>query len=482
VSIKAGLSTDVLSFVKMPSTAGKKDSLFVAGGGDLFKVDDAGVVTQWGITKPPDGFTAVAGAAGALSGTFKYKVTFRNSVTGHRSNGNPTAVSVTVTNQQVDLASLPISSDPQVGAREIWRTQANGTLFFLLTTINNNTATVHTDNTTDANLSSTELPLDNDPPDDTFNEAIGPHVSRMWWTRDSVVGKKGRLYYSPIGRAESLLAFIDVTTDEDPVQRGVLWNRGLFIFTTSEIIRLIGTTEPFSFIRIDGAPGTTLRRTIVPTPLGIVYQAADGIRLFNGVSSTLIGADAIGGLFRGEAVDGVAAFEGTVAEFANNEFVISDEKTTLALSLADSTWRDVGVPVKAFHYEEDTKKLTAAFNDRHVILEDEGALTDDGTPVPLDVETWGVLSGASVLGVTRRLFIEADTDGEKVTPKIVLDGTEITLPVLTTLKRETVEYAVHRTGRLLSVRLEGSISKRVEVFGVEADVYIPEDTIVEAKT
>jgi hypothetical protein len=32
------------------------------------------------------------------------------------------------------------------------------------------------------------------------------------------------------------------------------------------------------------------------------------------------------------------------------------------------------------------------------------------------------------------------------------------------------------------VRLEGSLSKRVEVFGVEADVYIPEDAIVEAKT
>ena len=65
VSILTGLNGTRLSFVKMPPTVDVDltvtpiaDYLFVTGGGLARKVDSAGAVTNWGITAPPNGFTA----------------------------------------------------------------------------------------------------------------------------------------------------------------------------------------------------------------------------------------------------------------------------------------------------------------------------------------------------------------------------------------------------------------------------------------
>jgi len=87
VAKKTGLSGDRLSFAKMPPTAGREDWLFVAGGGVLFKSEDDGTITNWGI-EPPENNPSVADAAvaGNLDGKYYYTVTFRNSETGHRSN------------------------------------------------------------------------------------------------------------------------------------------------------------------------------------------------------------------------------------------------------------------------------------------------------------------------------------------------------------------------------------------------------------
>ena len=51
-SLKSGLSGNRLSFAFMGPTAGKVDYLFVAGGGELFKVDSTDTVSNWGIEPP----------------------------------------------------------------------------------------------------------------------------------------------------------------------------------------------------------------------------------------------------------------------------------------------------------------------------------------------------------------------------------------------------------------------------------------------
>jgi len=95
---------------------------------------DAGVIAYWDDLKIAGGF--------GLQGRYRYRVTFRNTSTGSRSNANPNYVEVTnVGRQSVVLNSLPLSSDSQVDQREIWRTVGDGILYFRCGTVDDNTTT-----------------------------------------------------------------------------------------------------------------------------------------------------------------------------------------------------------------------------------------------------------------------------------------------------------------------------------------------------
>jgi len=258
----------------------------------------------------------LAGGAG-MQGRYRHRVTFRNSVTGSRSNPNSTYVeTLDVERQPITLGNLPIASDTQVDQREIWRTMGGGVQFFLNDRIANNTATTYVDRTADyiglhdgatTILQPIVLPLDNDPPLASYRDTWGPHAGRAWWCRINDTGFKGTVAFSPIGRPEVVEDVLPITADDDPTQKGVTWNGDNWVFTESGIFKIAGT-GPFLVQRVFGAPGTTEPLTVIATPYGIAYLAHDGVRLFNGVQSQLVGFDAIGLIFRGEGLDGLAQF------------------------------------------------------------------------------------------------------------------------------------------------------------------------------
>lgn len=62
------------------------------------------------------------------------------------------SLTVSPTNQQVALTSIPTSGDSQVDQRKIYRTQPGGAAYYLVAIINNNTTTTFTDNIPDAML------------------------------------------------------------------------------------------------------------------------------------------------------------------------------------------------------------------------------------------------------------------------------------------------------------------------------------------
>jgi hypothetical protein len=106
VEIKTGLSGEKLSFAIMAPVAGGLDHLFVAGGGELIKVDEDGNDSNWGIDIPSGSPTlADGGAGGSLDDgeVYKYLVTFKNSITGHRSNSNNVDASLAITADFVSL-------------------------------------------------------------------------------------------------------------------------------------------------------------------------------------------------------------------------------------------------------------------------------------------------------------------------------------------------------------------------------------------
>lgn len=140
-NIKTGLTAGSrLSFAKAPPHLGDTAFLFAIGAGAAFKVDSTGAVTNWGIAAPPDNGvtltdeTTIIGKSGTFGilGNYSYYYTFKNSVTGTRSEPNKTTIAITGTNGgAIKIQNLPTtSSDAQVDTLTLWRTLGNGALYY----------------------------------------------------------------------------------------------------------------------------------------------------------------------------------------------------------------------------------------------------------------------------------------------------------------------------------------------------------------
>lgn len=472
VEIKSGLDGTRLTFAKMPPTLAKQDYLFAAGGGQLFKVDPAGVVTLWGIVAPSVAPTITDnGVAGSLpAGVYTYYITHLNQSSGHRSNPSPVAQINTTVNHENLLNNIPISLDSQVTAREIWRSVANGTLTFLLAVIADNTTLTYGDRNQDT-LTAQQLPTDNAPPESTFEDCVGPFDGRMWWCRNTAIGTQGRVYFSPQGRPESVEGFLDVSNPDDATQKLSIWN-GLWVTTNRTVKRLVSTlTQP---LETRGVPGTTKPFTVHPTPQGLLYESDEGVRLFNGVDSVLVSVNALGTLFQGVASENLSAMSGVLAGYARDEYIISDETQALALNTRTSAWRDLGLGLRAVLYEDDTEKVQVSALGKVLLFEEEGLRADDGVAVAFAVEFPSSLVDASSEGLVQRLYLDCHTNGQAITPVILLDGVETTLATFSTSTRTVVEIPVLRKGRLIGLRLTGVLTAEVVLYDATVDVYIPQ--------
>lgn len=426
-----------------------------------------------------------------MQGDYQYLVTFRNSVTGSRSNPNvnPAIVRGAV-RQGVHLAGLPQPPEPDVDLIEVWRTLGNGAIFFKAFEVPKGTFLF--DDTvadyiglygnTTLVLSDEILPLDNIFPASAFFSqggfttgalvAVGPHYGRVFWCRDGGVGA-GRLYYSAPGRPEGIEGFIDVTTTDDPTEMAVRWNDSLYVLTQDGFFEVVGTTTPFIARRVLGAPGTSNPYTVAVAPDGIYYRAPDGPRRFDGASSMLVGFPAIEPIFRGESVGDLITFGGVVSAFADNEVIFSDTISgqTIAWNVREGRWRDLGVSLDAIFFEEDTGRTIVSLAGNTVIFEDPGMVTDAGAPIPFSLETPAAMLHAGRQPLVQYLFVEANTHGQILTPTLVLEGIEIPLPPLVTDGQKVIEYPILRNCRTMAIRLTGSLVLPVEIFGIEMDVY-----------
>ncbi len=97
--------------------------------------------------------TTAAGATGTLSGGYQYAVTF---LTGYgETDFSPLSPVLSVTSKQVNLTAIPVSSDPAVTKRRIYRTSGTvAGVFYLVSTIADNSTTTYTDTTADSALPS----------------------------------------------------------------------------------------------------------------------------------------------------------------------------------------------------------------------------------------------------------------------------------------------------------------------------------------
>lgn len=103
------------------------------------------------------GYTLSAGTNLGV-GQYYYFVTYVTAV-GETSAGSTLSVVTTTGNTTVNLTGIPVSSDPRVTSRKIYRTKIGGTTDnqWFLATINDNTTTTYTDSIPDASLTGVGL-------------------------------------------------------------------------------------------------------------------------------------------------------------------------------------------------------------------------------------------------------------------------------------------------------------------------------------
>lgn len=100
--------------------------------------------------------TVATSSSGALTGAYQYLVTFTDSA-GETTAG-PVSATVNPSSQEVSLTAIPTGLSGTITGRNIYRTKAGGSTFYLLTSIADNTTTTYTDNTADSSLPSTQPP------------------------------------------------------------------------------------------------------------------------------------------------------------------------------------------------------------------------------------------------------------------------------------------------------------------------------------
>ncbi len=104
------------------------------------------------VAAPLASLTLAAGSAGNPNGTYLYRITY---VTGDgETDASRNTNQITVTNTRVSISNIPISGDPSVIARKIYRNAAADPIEMskLVATIADNTTTTYTDNVADGSL------------------------------------------------------------------------------------------------------------------------------------------------------------------------------------------------------------------------------------------------------------------------------------------------------------------------------------------
>jgi hypothetical protein len=326
-------------------------------------------------------------------------------------------------------------------------------------------------------LGDQSLLLDNAPPSITYGDAVGPYQESMFWCRDSTPGRLGWAYSSPPGRPESVANQFAPTSDDDPTQKFIIFDYTLWLVSTKTAFQTDGQNPQIVFYQIMYATGTSNPFTVCAGQEGIYYQASDGIRMINRAGSILPGFDNIAPIERGQAVENVLAFTATIAAFCRNEIIFSNGTESFGLQLGPNgyVWRMLGWGFTALFYERDDNQILAGFNSGVYLYEVFGATNDNyggvglAQPINFEIQTPSQLLDEGQTAVIRRIFIDANLNGQSLTPTVNYDSGYATLSPITNSVRGTIELAFQQYARQFSLDLIGCLTARIQIFGIELD-------------
>jgi len=191
------------------------------------------------------------------------------------------ACSVALSSNSASLQSIPTSADPQVDQRKIYRTLANGTTFYWLATINDNTTTTYTDNNADTSLGDA-LEEDHEPLPSGYGKLSAWWDNRLWVSGDN------KILYSKSQYPESfseLEYYVNVDTDaqNDKITGMAVFLDSLYVFKRNSVFiikkKTGGTYGRFLLLEGVGclAPWSIVRKSNL-----LIWLSDLGFIFFNG--------------------------------------------------------------------------------------------------------------------------------------------------------------------------------------------------------
>ena len=207
--------------------------------------------------------------------------------------------SVIATNQQVTLSSIPTSTDEQVTARKIYRTDAGGSTFFYLTTIyDRNVTTEFIDNFPDTGGLGEEMEEDRD----LFTEAtvgVGGAVSTTigkfseWWDERLWIADhvQNLVYYSAVRSGGGVPEEFSISDRFVPIRRGdqgdvitamKAYKDALYVFKRNDIFIIQKTAYGYGVYHLNSDVGCIADGCVEVVNDFLMFPSERGIEVYDG--------------------------------------------------------------------------------------------------------------------------------------------------------------------------------------------------------
>jgi len=232
---------------------------------------------------------ATPSGSGSFTGAYEYRVAFVSKY-GFISNAGPASTSVTASSHaQIDLTKIPLSSDPQVIKRRIYRTVANGSIFLFLDEIPDNETTIYTDITPDGSLGNETPPLAGDFSLDNSQPPKGGIVQK--WKRTVFIAGDPQnpesLFFSDDDEPESFPLINEFVLDSKITAIYETYSN-LVIETENGKYQVIGDNPDFSLSKIIEGVGCVGRRAAGTARRAGYTIDRDGMRIYDGSDTVKI--------------------------------------------------------------------------------------------------------------------------------------------------------------------------------------------------
>lgn len=440
-----------------------------------------------GVDAPATAPTLADGAAGDIpAADFIGVYTFYNPATNVESNPSPaSAVLSHAGSKKIDWSGIGTSTNPQVGARRLYRTlpDATGEYYFVAQIDNNVDTTFTGDNVLVQDLGEA-VSFDNGLP------PTGLEFGTVWKER-GFFSDKVDVFYSELGRMECFAedGIISVFPDDGHEIRAIYaYGDRLVIGKTNKIHYIVGAgPDSFSLLTLSDRHGCASHSSMQSAEGLLFWLGLDNIYRSDG--NSVIGLASVKLQTILASLDPATLEYATATVFPNRNWYVLNIPgvATVVYNYKTDAWAEFthAASIEAIfdHFDDDFIQDIFAVDDEGYVYrfadetygrDDHGALT--GVAIPADLESKPQEAGnPGAVAVMSRVLLAAQQYAEEITLSWVHEGTVInTRTVSLDYAERWKVYALStRQGAKGDVRLrihyEGATRIELEGWAVDAD-------------